>query len=163
MVKTEKRMPHAEMGAALKDLMRKKGFTVAKLARAADVSVRHLNVALRGGNISITILKKVAGALGATDLDVGELTLHGRVDDVNVADVRAHLEDAIETMSGALNVLKQLQAVVSGERRTRSDRRTRVAGATELIKQVAKHAKTTRDKTKLAAAATALTKAADSD
>lgn len=154
--------PHAETGAALKRMMRAKGYTVAKLARLANVSVRHLNAALKGDNISLTVLKKITGALGVTDLTVGELTLHGRLDPVNAADLRAHLDTAIDTTSQALTAMKELASVLSGARPPRPSRQPK-SGATELIKQVTTHAKKRRNATSATAAANALSKVTDSE
>ena len=89
---------------------------------------------------------------------VGDLTLHGRVDPVNAADVRAQLAMAIEIQTITLDVLKQFEYVMSGEDSVRGRRAK--GSATDLIKQLTSLARKTRDRSKVVAAAKAV---ADSD
>jgi len=76
--------PHPELGAALSALKAARGVSQQRLAKLAGVSRRHVALALSGGNITITILKKLLSALHATDIALGPLaTAHGTLDGLN--------------------------------------------------------------------------------
>src|SRR6266852_4288708 len=67
------RRPHPELGKALRELAADRGLSQKRLAYIAGVSRRHVALALAGGNITVTILKKLMRALQADTLPLGEL------------------------------------------------------------------------------------------
>jgi len=64
------------LGQIIRAARIKKGLTQARLARLAGVSRRHLAALEKGANVSVLVLKKVAGVLELTDIDLGDVTLH---------------------------------------------------------------------------------------
>jgi transcriptional regulator with XRE-family HTH domain len=64
------------LGQIIRAARIKKGLTQARLARFAGVSRRHLAALEKGANVSVLVLKKVAGVLELTDIDLGDVTLH---------------------------------------------------------------------------------------
>jgi len=106
----EKSVEHPELAAALKALKEARGVSQARLARNAGVSRRHVSVALRGGNITIAVLKKLMRALGAQTLSIGKLTgVSGEMDGVDTAVLVAvadQLDHGIGTISGAAMSLR---------------------------------------------------------
>lgn len=76
--------PHPELGQALQRLKEARGITQARLAKIAGVSRRHVALALQGGNITVTILKKIMAALQAETIDLGPvMTASGSVAGMN--------------------------------------------------------------------------------
>src|SRR5256885_10203312 len=67
------RQPHPELGKALRELAADRGLSQKRLAYIAGVSRRHVALALDGGNITVTILKKLMRALQADTLPLGEM------------------------------------------------------------------------------------------
>jgi len=101
---------HPELGAALKALKEARGVSQARLARIAGVSRRHVSVALAGGNITISILKKLMRALRAESIPIGELAavsgdLAG-VDAAVLVAVADQLDHGIGTISAAATSLR---------------------------------------------------------
>src|ERR1051326_5630458 len=96
---------HPELGAALKALTEARGVSQARLARIAGVSRRHVSVALAGGNITISILKKLMRALRAESIPIGELSaVSGELAGVDAAVLVAvadQLDHGIGTISAA--------------------------------------------------------------
>jgi transcriptional regulator with XRE-family HTH domain len=101
---------HPELGAALKALKEARGVSQARLARIAGVSRRHVSVALAGGNITISILKKLMRALRAESIPIGDLTaVSGELDGVDAAVLVAvadQLDQGLETISAAATSLR---------------------------------------------------------
>ncbi|HEY6139603.1 MAG TPA: helix-turn-helix domain-containing protein [Thermoanaerobaculia bacterium] len=64
------------LGQIIRAARIKKGLTQARLARLAGVSRRHLAALEKGANVSVLVLKKVAGVLELTDIELGDVTLH---------------------------------------------------------------------------------------
>ena len=64
------------LGQIIRAARIKKGLTQARLARLAGVSRRHLAALEKGANVSVLVLKKVAGVLELTDINLGDVTLH---------------------------------------------------------------------------------------
>lgn len=76
--------PHPELGQALQRLKDARGITQARLAKIAGVSRRHVALALQGGNITISILKKIMAALQTETVSVGPVvTVSGSVAGMN--------------------------------------------------------------------------------
>lgn len=63
------------LGAAVRELRLKQGFTQARLARVAGVSRRHLAALENGANVSVLVVVKIARVLGIGQLPLGDLTL----------------------------------------------------------------------------------------
>src|ERR1051326_7989155 len=101
---------HPELGAALKALTEARGVSQARLARIAGVSRRHVSVALAGGNITISILKKLMRALRAESIPIGELSaVSGELAGVDAAVLVAvadQLDHRIGTISAAATSLR---------------------------------------------------------
>ncbi|HEX7190780.1 MAG TPA: helix-turn-helix domain-containing protein [Thermoanaerobaculia bacterium] len=63
------------LGDVIRETRIKKGFTQARLARLAGVSRRHLAALEKGANVSVAVLRKVAGVLDLQEIQLGELSL----------------------------------------------------------------------------------------
>jgi transcriptional regulator with XRE-family HTH domain len=63
------------LGDVVRETRIKKGLTQARLARLAGVSRRHLAALEKGANVSVAVLKKVAGVLDLQEIQLGELSL----------------------------------------------------------------------------------------
>jgi transcriptional regulator with XRE-family HTH domain len=88
--------PHPELGQDLQRLKQARGITQARLAKIAGVSRRHVALALQGGNITVTILKKIMAALQAESIDLGPvMTASGSVAGMNPG-VLLHAAQQIE-------------------------------------------------------------------
>lgn len=101
---------HPELGAALKALKEARGVSQARLARIAGVSRRHVSVALAGGNITISILKKLMRALRAESIPIGELVEVsgelGGVDTSVLVAVADQLDHGVDTISAVATSLR---------------------------------------------------------
>jgi transcriptional regulator with XRE-family HTH domain len=76
--------PHPELGQDLQRLKQARGITQARLAKIAGVSRRHVALALQGGNITVTILKKIMAALQTESIDLGPVvTASGSIAGMN--------------------------------------------------------------------------------
>ncbi|MEA2572577.1 MAG: Helix-turn-helix domain [Acidobacteriota bacterium] len=64
------------LGQQVRETRIKKNLTQAKLARLAGVSRRHLAALEKGANVSVLVLKKVAGVLDLKDIQLGDLSIH---------------------------------------------------------------------------------------
>ena len=64
------------LGDVVRETRIKKGLTQAMLARLAGVSRRHLAALEKGANVSVAVLKKVAGVLDLKEIQLGEVSLH---------------------------------------------------------------------------------------
>jgi len=101
---------HPELGTALKALKEARGVSQARLARIAGVSRRHVSVALAGGNITISILKRLMRALRAESIVIGDLAAVsgelGGVDAAVLVAVADQLDHGMETISAATTSLR---------------------------------------------------------
>lgn len=76
--------PHPELGQSLQQLKDVRGITQARLAKIAGVSRRHVALALQGGNITISVLKKIMAALQTETVHIGPvMTVSGSVAGMN--------------------------------------------------------------------------------
>jgi transcriptional regulator with XRE-family HTH domain len=64
------------LGQQVRETRIKKNLTQAKLARLAGVSRRHLAALEKGANVSVLVLKKVAGVLDLKEIQLGALSIH---------------------------------------------------------------------------------------
>jgi transcriptional regulator with XRE-family HTH domain len=103
--------PHPELGAYLTALKAARGISQQRLARLAGVSRRHVVVALSGGNITVSILKKLLVALRATEVQLGPLTTaHGTLvpgsDPSTLLAATQQVEQAIAMLANAAVTLR---------------------------------------------------------
>jgi len=102
--------PHPELGAALRALKEKRGLTQARLARIAGLSRRHVALALAGGNITISVLKKLMRALQAEFIDIGQVEkVNTHLTNVNPAVLLAiaeQIEQGMTIAAGAAATLR---------------------------------------------------------
>jgi transcriptional regulator with XRE-family HTH domain/SOS-response transcriptional repressor LexA len=63
------------LGQQVRESRIRKNLTQAKLARLAGVSRRHLAALEKGANVSVLVLKKVAGVLDLKEIQLGALTI----------------------------------------------------------------------------------------
>src|SRR5213595_3505000 len=102
-------------GDELREARLKRDFTIYKVAKISGVSRRHIVTAESGGNISILVLKKLAGVLGITEITIsdGLSATFGR-DAVAPENLRSVLEDVERSVAHAQNAAKTLRAVTPG-------------------------------------------------
>jgi transcriptional regulator with XRE-family HTH domain len=102
--------PHPELGAALHALKEKRGLTQVRLARISGVSRRHVALALAGGNVTITVLKKLMHALQADSIQIGEVerlgTQLGNVSPSVLLAIAEQIERGMTIAAGAAATLR---------------------------------------------------------
>lgn len=89
---------HPDTGLMLREERLRQGLTVARLAIISKVSRRHIAIAEAGGNITLTILKKLMGALNLRSVTLGRfsVTVAGEFANSGVLlDAVSHLEAAL--------------------------------------------------------------------
>lgn len=83
------------LGEAVREGRIRKGLTQARLARLAGVSRRHLAALEKGANVSINVLKKVAGVLELRQIELGDMSLHsGNNDRLNLPMITDAIREA---------------------------------------------------------------------
>lgn len=65
--------PHPMVGAQLRAAYERMGLTITQLEKLSGVSRKYISLAFEGANISLSILEKLAGALGISAIKVGAL------------------------------------------------------------------------------------------
>src|SRR5258708_18172578 len=89
-------MADQHYGITLRDERVKLGLSAKKLALLADVSRGTLALAEEGANIELDTLRKLAGALGIREIDIGGLLVHTRTASGVNPTALAALADAID-------------------------------------------------------------------
>jgi transcriptional regulator with XRE-family HTH domain len=104
------------LGDIVRDARTRKGLTQARLARLAGVSRRHLAALEKGANISLLVLRKVAGVLELREIPLGDVSLlteepgHG----VNVALLTDTLREARTGTRRVEAILSRAEGIASG-------------------------------------------------
>lgn len=96
----------------------KKGLTQASLARQAGVSRRHLAALEKGANVSVLVLRKVAAALGLSEIDLGDLAIHATVPatpHVNLSLLSETIQEARSEADRAQALLARAEDLLSDE------------------------------------------------
>src|SRR5258708_37886914 len=90
---------HPTVGEALRKTRLARRMTQARVARAAKISRRHLALAATGGNITLTVLKKLMGSLQLTEIDLGRVSVTATQQGINPAVLRAIVEQATQGLT----------------------------------------------------------------
>jgi transcriptional regulator with XRE-family HTH domain len=111
---------HPVLAATLRDARAARGLTQARAASLAGISRRHLALAEAGGNISVTVLKKIMTAYNVSEVALGELarargtTFRGVSPDVLMA-VMGQMTEGIAMITGAVEALRNYVGVSDGD------------------------------------------------
>jgi transcriptional regulator with XRE-family HTH domain len=105
------------LGETIRETRIKKGLTQAKLARLAGVSRRHLAALEKGANVSVLVLRKVAGVLDMTEIHLGDLSLRataGGHSGVNIPLLTDTIREARAEAMRAQVILTHAEDLLSG-------------------------------------------------
>jgi transcriptional regulator with XRE-family HTH domain len=105
------------LGDIVRDARIRKGLTQARLARLAGVSRRHLAALEKGANISLLVLRKVAGVLELREIPLGDLSLRAPADasTLNVALLTDTLREARSGTRRVEAILSRAEGIAAGE------------------------------------------------
>lgn len=134
---------HPTVGTALRKTRLARSMTQARVARAAKVSRRHLALAEAGGNITLTVLKKLMGGLQLTEIDLGNVTVTATQQGINPAVLRTIVEQAMQGLT-------LLTAAVESLRNYADAANPETAKAATLIKSFTDYVQGLTDKDDLA-------------
>src|SRR5207237_4096745 len=96
----------------------KKGLTQARLARLAVVSRRHRAALEKGANVSVLVLKKVAGVLDLKEIQLGTLSIYpGDPDEstINLPLLTDSIREARAEASRLTDLLTTAEGILGGE------------------------------------------------
>src|SRR5436305_1475215 len=105
------------LGDVVRETRIKKGLTQAKLARLAGVSRRHLAALEKGANVSVAVLKKVAGVLDLQEIQLGELSLRATKvgdDTLNIAVIADAIREARADSQRTETLLAHAENLLTG-------------------------------------------------
>src|SRR5258708_1483969 len=134
---------HPTVGEALRKTRLARRMTQARVARAAKISRRHLALAEAGGNITLTVLKKLMGGLQLTEIDLGDVTVTASQQGINPAVLRTIVEQAMQGLT-------VLTAAVESLRNYADAANPETAKAATLIKSFTDYVQGLTDKDDLA-------------
>jgi transcriptional regulator with XRE-family HTH domain len=100
---------HPTVGEALRRTRLARRMTQARVARAAKVSRRHYALAETGGNITLTVLKKVMGSLQLTEIDLGSVSATATQQGINPAVLRTIVEQAMQGLTLLTSAVESLR------------------------------------------------------
>jgi transcriptional regulator with XRE-family HTH domain len=101
------------LGQQVRETRIKKNLTQAKLARLAGVSRRHLAALEKGANVSVLVLKKVAGVLDLKEIQLGALSIHPGDPDESTINLPL-LTDSIREARAEAHRLTELLSTAEG-------------------------------------------------
>jgi transcriptional regulator with XRE-family HTH domain len=134
---------HPTVGEGLRKTRLARRMTQARVARASKVSRRHLALAEAGGNITLTVLKKLMGGLQLSEIDLGEVTATATQQGINPAVLRTIVEQAMQGLA-------LLTAAVESLRNYADAANPETAKAATLIKSFTDYVQGLTDKDDLA-------------
>ncbi|MCU1347137.1 MAG: LexA repressor [Acidobacteria bacterium] len=104
------------LGEIVREARIRKGLTQARLARLAGVSRRHLAALEKGANVSVAVLRKVAGVLELREIALGTLSIRPEGDGapVNVALLTDTLREARTGARRVEAILTRAEGIASG-------------------------------------------------
>jgi len=104
------------LGDIVREARIRKGLTQARLARLAGVSRRHLAALEKGANVSVLVLRKVAGVLDLREISLGTLSLRPGDDGApfNVALLTDTLREARTAARRVDAILSRAEGIASG-------------------------------------------------
>lgn len=105
------------LGDIVREARNRKGLTQARLARLAGVSRRHLAALEKGANVSVLVLRKVAGVLELREIPLGDVSLRTQADgaSLNVALLTDTLREARSGTRRVEAILTRAEGIASGE------------------------------------------------
>ncbi|HWS71810.1 MAG TPA: helix-turn-helix domain-containing protein [Thermoanaerobaculia bacterium] len=105
------------LGDIVREARNRKGLTQARLARLAGVSRRHLAALEKGANVSVLVLRKVAGVLELREIPLGDVSLRTQGDgsSLNVALLTDTLREARSGTRRVEAILTRAEGIASGE------------------------------------------------
>jgi transcriptional regulator with XRE-family HTH domain/SOS-response transcriptional repressor LexA len=105
------------LGDIVREARNRKGLTQAHLARLAGVSRRHLAALEKGANVSVLVLRKVAGVLELREIPLGDVSLRTQNDgaSLNVALLTDTLREARSGTRRVEAILTRAEGIATGE------------------------------------------------
>lgn len=106
------------LGQQVRETRIRKNLTQAKLARLAGVSRRHLAALEKGANVSVLVLKKVAGVLDLREIQLGTLSIHPGDPDESTINLPLLTDSIREARAEALRLSELLttaEGILGGE------------------------------------------------
>jgi transcriptional regulator with XRE-family HTH domain len=106
------------LGQQVRETRIRKNLTQAKLARLAGVSRRHLAALEKGANVSVLVLKKVAGVLDLKEIQLGTLSIYpGDPDEstINLPLLTDSIREARAEASRLTDLLTTAEGILGGE------------------------------------------------
>jgi transcriptional regulator with XRE-family HTH domain len=100
---------HPTVGEALRKTRKARRMTQARVARAAKISRRHYALAETGGNITVTVLKKLMGSLQLTEIDLGSVSATATQQGINPAVLRTIVEQAMQGLTLLTSAIESLR------------------------------------------------------
>jgi len=103
------------LGETVRSTRIKRGLTQARLARLAGVSRRHLAALEKGANVSINVVRKVAGVLDLAEINLGELVLQTSASSnpVNMPMLADAIREAHADASRAESLLARVETILN--------------------------------------------------
>src|SRR4051812_22715079 len=106
------------LGQQVRESRIRKNLTQARLARLAGVSRRHLAALEKGANVSVLVLKKVAGVLDLKEIQLGALTIipgDGDESSINLPLLTDSLREARSEAQRLGELLSTAEGILGGE------------------------------------------------
>jgi transcriptional regulator with XRE-family HTH domain len=106
------------LGQQVRETRIRKNLTQAKLARLAGVSRRHLAALEKGANVSVLVLKKVAGVLDLREIQLGTLSIHpGSPDEttINLPLLTDSIREARAEATRLADLLTTAEGILGGD------------------------------------------------
>lgn len=107
------RPPHPAVGAQLRDAYERMGLSITQLEKLSGVSRKYISLAFDGANISLSILEKVARALGISAIKLTGLEIETGKPSINDADLalaKTMLERGLKEARDGLSILRRHEA-----------------------------------------------------
>ncbi len=102
--------PHPSVGAQLREAYERTGLSITQLESLSGVSRKYIALAFDGANITLTILEKLAGALGLSSIKLSGLEIDAGKPSLNDADLALAatlLDRGLEEALDGLSILRR--------------------------------------------------------
>lgn len=107
--------PHPAVGAQLREAYEKTGLSITQLEKLSGVSRKYIRLAFQGANITVSILEKLARALGISTIKLNGLEIDMARPSLNDADVALAADLLHRGLEDAMNGLSILRRHEAGE------------------------------------------------
>lgn len=124
---------HPTVGETLRKTRLARRMTQSRAARASKVSRRHLALAEAGGNITLTVLKKLMGGLQLTEIDLGNVTATATQQGINPAVLRTIVEQAMQGLTLLTAAVESLRNYADAASPETAKAATLIKGFTDYV------------------------------